>query len=149
MHWTVVRCWNALASGVGNKSTVSQTFDTLRCPRPEIAFSILKQRSHWTRVTIAFQKSCGALRIDPYESFARTNPDVGVAIFDHGQCLNLTQRRSQSRSCNFDTIPASHSIVGTDPQLFISNWQEAIDFSVRQRLSDTRNISMRCVEESQ
>src|SRR3712207_9267067 len=48
----------------------------------------------------------------------------------------------RSRSCNFDTVPAHESIVGADPQLFVTNCQETIDFSIRQRLADIRNVSV-------
>ena len=78
----------------------------------------------------------------------RPDPDVRVAVLEHGQRLNVGKRRWNTRRRHRRSGPPDDTLVSSNPQRAVLIRQQAVDLPVRQALHDRRDASSAKVDES-
>src|SRR5215469_18716077 len=61
--------------------------------------------------------------------------------------LNITQRRRNSYRGDFSTVPPHHSSIRSDPQLLLSQGEQAVDPTIELSTRRAKNSSLAHIEE--
>src|SRR3984957_5816814 len=118
-------------------------------PKPQISFAILKQRVDSTGSLDVFFHSKGrTTRIDSQKTSRSTHPDVRIAIAKNSQHWLVTERRLQSSTPKSRTTPSKQSVIGAHPQFLVANRQQAVNFRLRESLSNPRGTAVFHIEEA-
>src|SRR6516225_1513576 len=115
------------ANRVCDESAVAKSINPSRSSHPDIAFAILKKRRDLTvcvRVLSIKQNSVG---VYANQSAGCADPDIQIAVTNHGTHWQVSQRRRNPLGGDFGAIPSQHTAIRADPQFAVGKYQQAVD----------------------
>src|SRR5215510_8115767 len=118
-----------------------QTLDPSRGSYPQIALTILEQRSHGS--VDALTLDCVPIaRGNAEHSGGGCNPDVLLVVDGHGSRCGALQLRGNPRASDLGSVPDHQAGVGADPQIARAGREKDVDLPIRNTGDQTGRLAI-------
>src|SRR5580704_1525429 len=101
--------------GESHERAITNALDAGGAASPKIPLSILEKRGYEDgrlRAACVQNDSAG---VNTNQASRRAQPDVGVAIPNHGKNIEMAKGGRNFHRSNFGAVPTQYALVGTDP----------------------------------